>query len=131
MFGRGAGCLVQPASRVFSLLFFFFSPSIFLSEPMLTCCFLSPGPFFLSERPAPGRPSGVLFCCLVCSQVSGRGMRAGALMNGEDLNERWEGRGVCDSRQSREKQLWLTVLSLGCPLESPESLFFKKKKKTA
>ena len=48
-------------------------------------------------------------------------------MNGEDLNERWEGRGVCDSRQSREKQLWLTVLSLGCPSESPESL--KKKKK--
>lgn len=50
-------------------------------------------------------------------------------MNGEDLNERWEGRGVCDSRQSREKQLWLTVLSLGCPSESPESLKKKKKKK--
>lgn len=50
-------------------------------------------------------------------------------MNGEDLNERWEGRGVCDSRQSREKQLWLTVLSLGCPSESPESLKKKKKKR--
>ncbi|XP_043345619.1 B-cell lymphoma/leukemia 11B isoform X6 [Cervus canadensis] len=37
---------------------------------MLTCCFLSPGPFFLLEGPAPGRLSGFLFSSVVCSQVS-------------------------------------------------------------
>ena len=79
-----AECLAGKLAASFSWLaaslpcFIFFSfPSIFLSEPMLTCCFLSPGPFFLLERPAPGRPSGFLFSRLVCSQVSGRGTQAG------------------------------------------------------
>ena len=42
-FGRKAGSLFQPANsqRLFPAFFFFFL-SIFLFEPTLTCCFLSP-----------------------------------------------------------------------------------------